>query len=71
MSPRSDQHNTIAQSCRQPANDQARPHAALNVDCNALDSQFDWFRNIETGEPLTGYVLGRENKLPDPADPTL
>ena len=53
------------------AHDLLHSRAAKNVDCNALDSQFDWFRNIETGEPLTRYVLGRENKLPDPTDPIL
>ena len=44
------------------AHDLLHSRAAKNVDCNAFDSQFDWFRNIETGEPLTRYVLGRENK---------
>jgi hypothetical protein len=53
------------------AHDLLHSRAAKNVDCKTLDSQFDWFRNVETGELLTRYVQGRENKLPDLTDPTL
>jgi ectoine hydroxylase-related dioxygenase (phytanoyl-CoA dioxygenase family) len=52
------------------AHDLLHTRAAKNVDCKALDSQFDWFRNIETGDPLTRYVLAPENKLSDSTDPT-
>ena len=53
------------------AHDLRHLRSAKNVDCEASVSQFDWFRNMETGESLADHVLGRESKLLDPADPAV
>ena len=44
------------------AHDLLYSRSAKNVDCEASVRQFDWFRNLETGESLAHYVLGSENK---------
>ena len=49
------------------AHDLTYSRSATNVDCDALVSQLDWFRHIETGKSLANHVLGSESKLSEPA----
>lgn len=50
------------------AHDLVNSRAAHNVDCNASASQFDWFRQIETGESLAHHLAASEHKFSNMAD---
>ena len=50
------------------AHDLVNSRAAHNVDCNASVSQFDWFRQIETGESLAHHLAASEHKFSNMAD---